>query len=497
MATDNPIPNAPPELEAKLGYKRARDGQHYLAYERWYHPSTRKQLRLFRPDLRLTRAEYEIWSPQRAISVAEARAALAAAGAESEHVARILLLTAEMREAADTHRAARKAAERLLVAGPGAQGLAAQVAVSNLRLAARQARAQSKLEKTEQRQAAAVRRRAHVARALELEHARQAQAARAGRSARLAERESRSVLKPVDARLQPWVDHLLASGRSQLTIKSYLWQIEHWLADGGRFDAQPADLVAWLARRRIGRSNTTLKSGVSALRSLFGFLRPADNPALKLPWPKLKKKKQRVLNSEQAITLLASCDTSTPKGLRDLALLSLMLDSGLRAAEVCRLQMADLDLRERSLVVTIKGGSEGTGVFSELTAQYLAQWIEARAALALPGVATVFIALRGLEPGAPLTPDGLRTVFTRMGQAVGIEHLSPHQLRRAFATMALRAGAPSRIVQAAGRWSDIRFVELYSPDITARDFDQYSPMARLMQLPGAAAPAAAKVQRGK
>ena len=53
-------------------------------------------------------------------------------------------------------------------------------------------------------------------------------------------------------------------------------------------------------------------------------------------------------------------------------------------------------------------------------------------------------------------------------------------LRRTFATIAIKAGAPTRVVQAAGRWGDVSMVERYTADITADDFDRYSPVEALM-----------------
>jgi integrase len=53
-------------------------------------------------------------------------------------------------------------------------------------------------------------------------------------------------------------------------------------------------------------------------------------------------------------------------------------------------------------------------------------------------------------------------------------------LRRTFATIAIRNGAPTRVVQAAGRWADVAMVEHYTAAIEAEDFERYSPVESLM-----------------
>jgi integrase len=61
---------------------------------------------------------------------------------------------------------------------------------------------------------------------------------------------------------------------------------------------------------------------------------------------------------------------------------------------------------------------------------------------------------------------------------------SPHDLRRSFATLSSRLGAPSRIVQVAGRWSDLKMVEGYTQSLEASDFMPYDPVSRILGLGG-------------
>jgi integrase len=83
-----------------------------------------------------------------------------------------------------------------------------------------------------------------------------------------------------------------------------------------------------------------------------------------------------------------------------------------------------------------------------------------------------------------MTRDGIRANFYRIGVQAGIGPLQPHSLRRTFATLSLKAGAPSRLVQVAGGWASLSMVEKYSRALKPADFDGFFPVDRLMGITG-------------
>ena len=160
-------------------------------------------------------------------------------------------------------------------------------------------------------------------------------------------------------------------------------------------------------------------------------------------------------------------------------MLMLMIDTGLRASEVCSLTLSKLNMEERSFRVKIKGGGWGTGVFTETTKKWLEEWIRLREKIARPKVQNVFVSVKGIKPGTAITRDGLRSIFRKLGQRSDLGLISPHDMRRTFATLAIRNGAPTRLVQVAGRWRNIREVERYTRAIRAEDIAPYSPIGRI------------------
>lgn len=228
---------------------------------------------------------------------------------------------------------------------------------------------------------------------------------------------------------------------------------------------------AWLYRESWSDSARYV-----ALKAVQGWLRYAgvDSPVLKLKVKRREGPPQRALNAVQLTRLMESFNTLSCKGLRDLAMCALMVDSGLRASEVCSLEVDHLYLDECRLEVRVKGGRWADGVYSDSTARYLANWLAVRKAR--PGVGVVFIAV---YLGTKMTRQGLRTTIKRWGQKVGIGVLSPHDLRRTFAVLSTRAGAPGRVLQAAGRWSSLAMVEHYTRAIDAEDMRPYFPVTRV------------------
>lgn len=288
-------------------------------------------------------------------------------------------------------------------------------------------------------------------------------------------------------RLDSAVDEYLTGarqeGKSPTTVRHYRWHLNRlvrWL--GFREAVELAHVTRsllrmWGADLREVWAPATIKQATCAARSFFAWCTEEgwleENPALALRVPPVPRRVQRTLSDEEVRAMLRACDDS-PKGRRDAALVSLLLDSGLRASEVCRLAVEDLDLEEGLLVVQIKGGDQGVGYFGDATVRRLRRWLAVRPSE--DGVRAVFVSLGGNTPGRPVTVSGLRLILRRLGEQAGVEGVSTHAFRRSFAVIATQAGAPSRLVQQLGRWSDIEMVEHYTQGLEARRlYRRYSP----------------------
>lgn len=280
-------------------------------------------------------------------------------------------------------------------------------------------------------------------------------------------------------------------GRSPGTCDKYGWHLGRlcaWLAERGVVDVEDVDrfvLREWGASIRDQWSPATCRQATVAAKSLFAWCCEDGligvDPGAGLRLPAVPERAQRTLDAGEIRRLLAYCDREgSPAHIRNGAIISLLVDSGLRAAEVCRLRVADVDLDGLALQVQVKGGRVDYGWFGAETRDRLLAWLSVRPAAR--GVEALFVAVGGVHPGQALTTRGLRVALVRAGGACGIPRVSPHAFRRSFACLASEAGAPQHVIMRAGRWSNVNMVSRYTRAMESRelyDHQGWVPMNRV------------------
>lgn len=189
---------------------------------------------------------------------------------------------------------------------------------------------------------------------------------------------------------------------------------------------------------------------------------------------------QDALTEEELDALLSAVATRYPTGKRNLALVMVMADTGLRVSEALALGTGDL-VTEAGQVVELlvrngKGGQPANVAVSRRAAVAIAKWIAAREALEI-GPGAVFCTItkgrqvRGratsegfaegrevveLVPGRGISDRYVRQVVTRLAERAGIEkRVTPHTLRHTFATHLLRETGNLKLTQQALRHSDV------------------------------------------
>ena len=158
------------------------------------------------------------------------------------------------------------------------------------------------------------------------------------------------------------------------------------------------------------------------------------------------------------------------KAARDVAIIRLMFDLGLRRGEVAGLDVADIDAAGRRVWIMGKGRSQKESrTLPEPTFAALSDWLAVRPQAVANDVAAVFVGLSGPKHGARITGRGLYEVITALGRSVGIK-TRPHGLRHASITAALDAhNGDVRAVQQHARHS--------KPETTMRYDDNRKDLA--------------------
>ena len=246
-------------------------------------------------------------------------------------------------------------------------------------------------------------------------------------------------------------------------------------------------LREWGAGLYDGWQPATVKQGIVAARSFFrwcweeGLI--SENPGLALKTPIEKRRIQRTLQTDETQSCRRSQTNLVPHNKteqRNRAMVSLLFDSGLRAAELCRLAVVDLDfsVQPGELRVVVKGGNEERGYFGNQTRLYLERWLAVRRAAA--GERALFVSVGGLTPGRALTPNGLGHIVRKLGRKAGIDGVSPHAFRRGFAVEMTKRGVPNSVLQDLGRWDDEKMIKRYTQGLdVAEVYAQHSPVDHL------------------
>jgi len=269
-----------------------------------------------------------------------------------------------------------------------------------------------------------------------------------------------------------WLDALAVErGLSPRTVAAYcgdLTRADEWLAretGGALATANAGQLAGHLrALHRRGLSGRSIARALAALRGFFAFeveeKRRTDDPTVHLEAPKRTRKLPSLLSEPEVERLLNAADPSTPRGLRDRAMLELLYATGLRVSELVGLRISQLQLDGGFLVAFGKGSKERVVPVGERAEGYVRRWLaEGRAAWARGRHEALFVTARG----GSMTAQRFWQIVKERGRAAGIERrISPHVLRHSFATHLLDHGADLRAVQAMLGHADISTTEIYT-----------------------------------
>lgn len=220
---------------------------------------------------------------------------------------------------------------------------------------------------------------------------------------------------------------------------------------------------------RRGIAPRSIQRRLSAVRSFYEYLmregHAKSNPALEVRAPKSKKRLPATLDPDQMARLL-DFRSSDSLSARDKAMMELFYSSGLRLGELVGLEIAALDLKDKTVRVLGKGGKTRIVPIGRHAIEALEKWLAQRAALtrqtpAAPaaGGGAVFLG----KSGRPLS---VRAVQLRVGmwaRRQGLSmHVHPHMFRHSFATHLLESSGDLRGVQELLGHADISTTQVYT-----------------------------------
>ena len=230
--------------------------------------------------------------------------------------------------------------------------------------------------------------------------------------------------------------------------------------------ATAEQLAAYVAALRAeGRAAATIARRVAAIRSFYGHQvllgARTDNPAAELALPKRRRSLPKTLSPGEVERLIEAASGTSPRMLRDRALVELLYGAGLRVSETVSLERGSIDLDRRLVRCFGKGAKERVVPIGREAAEALRRYLaRGRPHLDLRHRPELFLNAKG----GGLTRAGVFLILRRLAGKAGLEpeRVHPHLLRHSFATHLLEGGADLRSVQEMLGHADLATTELYT-----------------------------------
>lgn len=254
-----------------------------------------------------------------------------------------------------------------------------------------------------------------------------------------------------DAR-QQFIGHLKGRGRSSATILAYSKDIEQLvdlLASKNITNPQEValeDLRAFM--NKLAKENYTTKSisrKTNSVRTFFRFLQfsnlTPDNPSTQLEHPHLESKPPRILAKLEYRALRDAARADA----RSLAIIELLLQTGIRISELSKITLDDLHLEgpEPTLYIhPAEGSVERTIPFTPSVIEAVKNYLEVRGRIPKATGKTLFIT----KTGRQLLIRNIRSVIDRYFRLAGVENTKVNDLRHTWVATQLSAGVPLVVV---------------------------------------------------
>ena len=280
------------------------------------------------------------------------------------------------------------------------------------------------------------------------------------------------LLTPVEELLNEFTTWMIGErGLAPLTVLRYENTARRFLngrfdVAGGRFvtDLVAGDVTGFLVVECGRVSAGSAKGRVAELRALlrFLFLKGATWRPLAAAIPPVAgwhgTTIPKVISADKVNGLIASCDVSTPIGIRDKAVLLLVARLGLRSVEVVGLELDDVDWRGGEIVVRGKARREDRLPLPFEVGEAISRYLfEVR-----PSTTSRRVFLTAKAPIGPILPARVNDITRRACLRVGIPRVGAHRLRHSLASELLRRGATMIEVSQVLRHRDLATTAIYA-----------------------------------
>jgi len=280
--------------------------------------------------------------------------------------------------------------------------------------------------------------------------------------------------------LASWLRELRGQRKSEHTWRSYQAAVQSFLAFCAEQDI-PAELtktnvLGWLGAQGANQTST-VRLRLTAIKLFARWLAEAEgfdpDPVLAVKAPKMDQPSVPDLSENELRRMLKACDGAELRDKRDKAMLVLLAETGLRAAELLALDVTDIDLD--GCVAHVRRGKGGKGRrvrFSVGAAAILDRYVRARhRAVSHPAQGPLWVSSRGR-----LTYTGMASTLKSRAKDAGVVGFHVHRLRHSAAVRWLRSGGSEAGLLAHAGWTSnamiSRYVKAASEQLAGEEFDR-------------------------
>lgn len=275
-----------------------------------------------------------------------------------------------------------------------------------------------------------------------------------------------SLQKPINQ----YLNHLASQrGLSPVTINNYQRNLSEFvtlildinLTEWSELESDHVRLMVKKLNQK-GIKARSIATKLSALRSFLTYLVDNEiltfNPAKGVAAPKLDNPLPKNISVDEVFQLL-DMDDNDPLSLRDNAMMELMYSSGLRLSELVSINLKDIKIHKKEVIVLGKGSKQRLLPITGKAIAAISAWIKVRGDYCEPGEVALFTSKLKKR-------ISVRSVQARM-EKWGLQqnlpsHLNPHKLRHSFATHMLESSGNLRAVQTLLGHADLSTTQVYT-----------------------------------
>lgn len=213
-----------------------------------------------------------------------------------------------------------------------------------------------------------------------------------------------------------------------------------------------------------GRKPSTISRSIASMKAFFHFLQKMgyvnEDVAGVLKAPKIEKKMPSILTKDETVRLLNQPSGTTPKELRDKAMLELLYATGIRVSELITLRLSDVNVPME--YITCKDAHKERIIpFGSIAREAVENYLDlGRPVLVKEGNCDLLFTNCS---GSPMSRQGFWKIIKYYGKKAGItSEITPHTLRHSFAAHLVSNGADLKSVQEMLGHSDISTTQIYT-----------------------------------